>query len=102
MAGERNGRGMLCVNQPKANHSLPSSVKVKNECSCNSIPPYAFIVWTGASLPLLYTMSYDLEIVFVSVHMIPNASSNQQHGHYLLALAVMQLQVSTCAQLFLC
>lgn len=34
----------------KADNSFLSSAKVKNECSCTSNPPYAFMVHTGVTL----------------------------------------------------
>jgi hypothetical protein len=35
-------------------HSPPSSVEVKNEWSYASVPPYAFMAWTGTALPLYF------------------------------------------------
>jgi hypothetical protein len=69
----RTSRGSLGCTQPpiqllpwrKTDHSPPSSVKAKNEWSCASTPPYAFIVWIGAtSLCFLYkTQSHKYEAI---------------------------------------
>ena len=39
----------------EANHSPPSSAEVKNERSCTSTPPYAFIACTGTLSPCYNT-----------------------------------------------
>jgi len=54
--GDRGSSPGQSSQDTKLTTHFPSSVKVKNEWSHNSIPPHSFIVWTGTSLPLLYTV----------------------------------------------
>jgi hypothetical protein len=42
----------------EANSSLPYSAEIKSEWNYTSTPPYAFIVQTRTTLPLLYTLNY--------------------------------------------
>jgi len=42
----------------EADHTLPSQVKVKSEWSHTSTSTYAFVVYTGTTLPSLYVGPY--------------------------------------------
>ena len=42
----------------EANNSLLYSAEIKSEWNYTSTPPYAFIVRTRTTLPLLYTLNY--------------------------------------------
>jgi len=46
---------LLVAGRPgcEADHSLPSSDKVKNEWSCTSAPPVYLMAWTWTALPVL-------------------------------------------------
>jgi len=40
----------------EANNTLPFSAEIKSEWNYTSTPPYAFMVQTRTTLPLLYTL----------------------------------------------
>jgi hypothetical protein len=42
----------------EANNSLPYSAEIKSEWNYTSTPPFAFVVQTGTTLPVLYTLNY--------------------------------------------
>jgi len=60
--GHRNY--FLCVKLPEneVDHSPPSSAEVKNEWICASTPLYAFMAWTGITLPSRSPISEDVKV----------------------------------------
>jgi hypothetical protein len=45
----------------EADHSLPTSEKVKNMWSYTFTSPYTFVAWTSTSPPLLYTATIRVQ-----------------------------------------
>jgi len=94
-----SGGSFLGVNESghEADHSPQSTAKVKNEQSCNFIPPYACMVCTGINLLVCVILQCKSSITEV------NDRSSNNPGIWLVLCQIISLSAAGhCAVFNLC